>query len=44
MGTGVMESVAEKQPCDDNNPPIQLMVCHRQGHQLSGMCLICLIL
>lgn len=36
MGTGVMESGAEKQPCyccDDNNPSIQLMMCHHQGHQ-----------
>ena len=39
MGTGVMESEAEKQACycyDDDNPSIQLMVCHRQGHQPRG--------
>lgn len=46
MGPGVWVSGARRQPCYccDDNPSIQLMVCHHQGHQPLEMYLICLTL
>lgn len=43
MGTGVRKSGAGKQPCYccDDNPSMQLIACHRQGHQPWAMHLIC---